>query len=185
MYVRLCFYSGQGGKPDVRTGRLGQSVLVPSPQLSTANIVPLLPKTRPSFCLPLELTLMDLNSLKFATTHEWVSVDGDIATMGITDFAVKALTDLVYVDLPKEGTDLNVGDNCGEVESVKAVTDLYAPVSGEIVASNEAVSDDLDLLSNDAFGGGWLLKIRMSNPDELTALMDRATYEAHCESESH
>ena len=128
---------------------------------------------------------MELNSLKFATTHEWVAVEGDIATVGITDFAVKALTDLVYVDLPTEGTNVSVGDNCGEVESVKAVSDLYAPLSGEVVAANNAVSDDLDLLSTDAFGGGWLLKIRMSNPDELTALMDHATYKAHCESESH
>ncbi len=128
---------------------------------------------------------MDPNSLKFATTHEWVAVEGDIATVGITDFAVKALTDLVYVDLPAEGTSVSAGDNCGEVESVKAVSDLYAPVSGEIVAANNSMSDDLDLLSNDAFGGGWLLKIRMSNPDQLAQLMDRAAYVAHCESESH
>ena len=97
---------------------------------------------------------MDLASLKYAKSHEWVAVEGDIATIGITDFAVKALTDLVYVDLPAVGGNVGVGDNCGEVESVKAVSDLYAPVSGEIVEVNEQLADNLDLLSDDAFGAG-------------------------------
>ena len=128
---------------------------------------------------------MDLTALKYARTHEWVAVDGDVATIGITDFAVKALTDLVYVDLPAAGTDVAVGDNCGEVESVKAVSDLYAPVSGEIVEVNEGVADDLDALSDDAFGRGWLLKIRLANPADLDSLLDRAAYEEHCKSEEH
>lgn len=128
---------------------------------------------------------MDLTALKYARTHEWVAVDGDVATIGITDFAVKALTDLVYVDLPATGTQVAVGDNCGEVESVKAVSDLYAPVSGEIVAVNESIADDLDALSDDPFGRGWLLKIRMTRPDDLHQLLDRAAYEQHCQSEEH
>lgn len=128
---------------------------------------------------------MDLQALKYARTHEWVAVDGDVATMGITDFAVKALTDLVYIDLPPAGKRLNVGDHCGEIESVKAVSDLYAPVSGEIIAVNTPLADDLDLLSKDAFGKGWMLKIRMANPGDLNQLLDRTAYEAHCESESH
>ena len=128
---------------------------------------------------------MDLSALRFAKTHEWVRVDGDVATIGISDFAVKALTDLVYVDLPTVGKKVKVGDALGEVESVKAVSDIYAPVSGEIIETNGPLSDDLDLLSKDAFGRGWIVKIRMANPTEMQQLMDRATYEAHCASEDH
>lgn len=128
---------------------------------------------------------MDLASLKYAKSHEWVAVDGDIATIGITDFAVKALTDLVYVDLPAVGAQLGVGDNCGEVESVKAVSDLYAPVSGEIVEVNDQIEDNLDLLSDDAFGAGWILKIKMASPADLENLLDRATYEQNCQKEDH
>ena len=128
---------------------------------------------------------MDLASLKYAKSHEWVAVDGEIATIGITDFAVKALTDLVYVDLPAVGGQLGVGDNCGEVESVKAVSDLYAPVSGEIVEVNEELSDNLDLLSDDAFGVGWILRIKMASPADLDKLLDRATYQQICQNEDH
>ena len=128
---------------------------------------------------------MDLASLKYAKSHEWIAVDGEIATIGITDFAVKALTDLVYVDLPAVGGQLGVGDNCGEVESVKAVSDLYAPVSGEILEVNEEISDNLDLLSDDAFGAGWILKIKMALPGELDNLLDQTTYEQICQDEDH
>jgi glycine cleavage system H protein len=132
-----------------------------------------------------EQHLMDLASLKYAKSHEWVAVEGDIATIGITDFAVKALTDLVYVDLPAVGGNVGVGDNCGEVESVKAVSDLYAPVSGEIVEVNEQLADNLDLLSDDAFGAGWILKIKMASLDDLDNLLDRAAYEQNCQNEDH
>tara|TARA_R110002072_G_scaffold179059_1_gene335096 strand:- start:170670 stop:171071 length:402 start_codon:yes stop_codon:yes gene_type:complete len=132
-----------------------------------------------------EQHLMDLASLKYAKSHEWVAVEGDIATIGITDFAVKALTDLVYVDLPAVGGNVGVGDNCGEVESVKAVSDLYAPVSGEIVEVNEQLADNLDLLSDDAFGAGWILKIKMASPADLDNLLDRAAYEQNCQNEDH
>jgi glycine cleavage system H protein len=127
---------------------------------------------------------MDLESLKFAKTHEWVAVDGDIATIGITDFAVTALTDLVYVDLPAAGSQLTAGETFGEVESVKAVSDLYAPVSGEVVEVNDGLPDDLDALSDDAFGRGWMVKVKISGRD-LDGLLDRAGYLQHCESESH
>lgn len=128
---------------------------------------------------------MDLASLRYAKTHEWVRVDGDVATIGITDFAVKALTDLVYVDLPAVGKRVAIGDTLGEVESVKAVSDIYAPINGEIIEVNSPLADDLDLLSKDAFGKGWMVKVRMSNAAEVNALMDRAAYEAHCASEAH
>jgi len=128
---------------------------------------------------------MDVDSLKFARTHEWVSVDGDVATVGISHFAVQALTDLVYVDLPAAGTQVSAAEACGEVESVKAVSDVYAPVSGEITESNEGLADDLDALSEDPYGRGWMIRIRMSNPAELDQLFDRAAYDAHCQSEQH
>lgn len=128
---------------------------------------------------------MDLAALRYAKTHEWVRVDGDVATVGITDFAVKALTDLVYVDLPAVGKKVAVSDPLGEVESVKAVSDIYAPVGGEIIEVNSALADQLDWLSHDAFGNGWMVKLRMSNPSDVQALLDRTSYEAHCASESH
>jgi glycine cleavage system H protein len=133
----------------------------------------------------MEQYLMDLASLKYQDSHEWVAVEGDIATIGITDFAVKVLTDLVYVDLPTVGDQLEVGDTCGEVESVKAASDLYAPVSGEVIEVNDEISDNLDLLSNDAFGEGWILKIRMAAPDDLARLLDRLAYEQLCQNEDH
>ncbi len=123
---------------------------------------------------------MDLSSLRYAKTHEWLHVAGDVGTIGITDFAVKELTDLVYIDLPKVGRMLTAGDVFGEVESVKAVSDLYAPISGEVVEVNVNLSNDLDALSQDPFGRGWLMKIRLSNPTEAGKLMDQATYQKEC-----
>ena len=123
---------------------------------------------------------MDLGSLRYAKTHEWLHVAGDVGTIGITDFAVKELTDLVYIELPKVGRTLTAGDAFGEVESVKAVSDLYAPVSGEVVEVNVNVPNDLDVLSQDPFGRGWLMRIRLSNPAEAGKLMDQATYQKEC-----
>ncbi len=123
---------------------------------------------------------MDLGSLRYAKTHEWLHVANDVGTIGITDFAVKELTDLVYIDLPKVGRTLTAGDIFGEVESVKAVSDLYAPVSGEVIEVNANLPNDLDALSQDPFGRGWLMKIRLSNPAETGKLMDRATYQEEC-----
>ena len=128
---------------------------------------------------------MDQESLKYAITHEWVSIAGDVATIGITDFAVTALTDLVYVDLPTVGSQATAGQIFGEVESVKAVSDLYSPVSGEIVEVNDGLADDLDALSEDAFGRGWMIRIRISSADQLEQLLDRSGYVQHCESDTH
>jgi glycine cleavage system H protein len=124
-----------------------------------------------------------MDNLRFATTDEWVRVEGDIATIGITDFAVQALTDLVHIELPDAGGTITKGDVLGEVESVKAVSDLYAPVTGEVVEVNSGLVDDLDALSDEPFGRGWIVKIRMSNPDDLSSLIDRAAYEAHWNAE--
>lgn len=128
---------------------------------------------------------MDPATLKYAKSHEWVAVEGDVATIGITDFAVAALTDLVYIDLPSTGTKLSAGETFGEVESVKAVSDLYAPVDGEIVEVNDGLEDDLDALSEDPFGRGWFIKVQISDPSNLGQLLDKAAYDAHCESETH
>jgi glycine cleavage system H protein len=129
---------------------------------------------------------MDVNTLKYARSHEWVAFDGKTATIGITDFAVHQLTDLVNIDLPKVGKTIQVGDTIGEVESVKAVSDLYAPVSGQIAAVNEQLANDLGVLSDDPFGKGWMIKVTVTDPSSLAQLLDRKAYEAHCaEEENH
>ncbi|REJ89187.1 MAG: glycine cleavage system protein GcvH [Planctomycetota bacterium] len=126
---------------------------------------------------------MDPNTLKFATSHEWVHLDDGTATVGISDFAVRELTDLVYIELPEVGRTVSIGDSFGEVESVKAVSDLYAPVAGEIVEVNEALRNDLSPLSDDAFGAGWIAKIKTDNSSETSELMDYNAYQKFCESE--
>jgi glycine cleavage system H protein len=128
---------------------------------------------------------MDLNSLKYTRSHEWVATNGNTATVGITDFAVRQLTDLVHIELPKVGRSVKEGETFGEVESVKAVSDLYAPIPGEIVAVNNGLADDLSLLSDDPFGKGWVLKIKMTDTSLLSGLLDRKAYEAHCAEEEH
>ena len=123
---------------------------------------------------------MDPKTLKYAKTHEWLAIAGGIGTIGITDFAVKELTDLVYVGLPNVGKKFSVGEVFGEIESVKAVCDLYAPVSGEVLEVNSNIPNDLDALSQDAFGRGWLIKLRLNNPAEAASLMDAAAYAQEC-----
>ncbi|WP_166828555.1 glycine cleavage system protein GcvH [Thalassoroseus pseudoceratinae] len=128
---------------------------------------------------------MDPQTLRFATTHEWVAVDGDTATIGISKFAVDQLTDLVYIELPEPGTTFEKGDEFGVVESVKAASDLYAPISGEVVEANTALEEDQSALSDDPYGDGWILKVKISSQDEIEQLLDHAAYQQHCESESH
>jgi glycine cleavage system H protein len=123
---------------------------------------------------------MDPAALKYAKTHEWIHIEGDIATVGISDFAVKHLTDLVYIELPEVGRTMTAGEEFGEVESVKAVSDLYAPVSGEIIEINESLADDLAILSEDPFGRGWMIKLKINDATETDSLLDRQAYEAQC-----
>ena len=133
---------------------------------------------------------MNPEQLKYTETHEWIAVEGDTATIGISDFAVHLLSDLVFADLPAAGKKLTKGQPFGEVESVKAVSDLYAPVSGEVIARNERLTErrvdgktiaaELDLLTTSPFGEGWLIKAKVSNPAELASLLDQAQYKAHC-----
>src|SRR5580693_6619886 len=115
---------------------------------------------------------MDLKTLKYAKSDEWVHLDGDVATIGITDFAVKALTDLVYIDLPVPGKKLTSGQPFGVVESVKAASDMYSPVTGEVIESNSKLADDLGKLSDDPFGKGWLIKVKIADPTLSPGLMD-------------
>lgn len=128
---------------------------------------------------------MPPSGLKFSKTHEWVRLDGQHAVIGISDFAVKELTDLVYIELPKIGTPVAVGKVFGEVESVKAVSDLYSPVAGEVIDANTRLADDLSLLSSDPYGDGWIAKIQLSDSSGIGQLMDQAQYEAFCAAGGH
>ena len=123
---------------------------------------------------------METSSLKYAKTHEWLRIEGDVGTIGVSDFAVKELTDLVFVGLPNVGKKFAAGEVFGEIESVKAVSDLYAPVSGEVIEINSNLPNDLDALSQDPFGRGWLIKLRLSNPAEAASLLDAAAYHQEC-----
>lgn len=120
--------------------------------------------------------------VRYVESHEWVSVDGDIATIGISDYAQHALGDIVYVDMPEEGDEMEAGEVFGAVESVKAASDLICPVSGEVVEVNEALEDSPELINKDAFDT-WIIKVRMSNPDEVNALLDAEAYAKLCENE--
>ncbi|MFM7922706.1 MAG: glycine cleavage system protein GcvH [Planctomycetaceae bacterium] len=123
---------------------------------------------------------MDPETLYFAKTHEWVSVTGNVATVGITDFAVRLLTDIVYLSLPVAGKVYRTGQAMGEVESVKAVSDIYAPVSGEVLEVNSGLPDQLQLLSESPFERAWIVKLKLSDASELEKLMNRAQYLQHC-----
>jgi glycine cleavage system H protein len=120
---------------------------------------------------------MDPKTLRFAPTHEWIHLDGDVATVGISRFAVDQLTDLIMIDLPAVGTKGAAGKGFGEVESVKAVSDLYAPVSGEVVEVNSEVTGNVQLLAEDPYDRGWLIKVK-TDPKSLPAeLLDHYAYE--------
>ena len=120
----------------------------------------------------------------YSPSHEYVTVDGNIGYIGISDYAQHALGNVVYVDMPEEGDELEAGEDFGAVESVKAASDLFAPVSGEVIEINEALVDNPRLLNEDAMAN-WIVKIELSDPSQLDALMDEEAYRAHCESEKH
>lgn len=121
----------------------------------------------------------------FAKTHEWVAVDGDVATIGISDFAVKLLTDIVYMSLPAVGKKFSPGESIGEIESVKAVSDIYAPVQGEVIAINEDLPDQLTLLNDSPYDKAWILKFRMADSSQLKNLLSHSEYLKHCETATH
>src|SRR5262249_10969585 len=116
--------------------------------------------------------------LKYAKSHEWVRVAGDVATVGITDHAQHELTDVVFVELPAAGRHVKAGEACAVVESVKTASDIYAPVSGEIVAVNQALADQPALVNTDPYGAGWFYQIKLSHAGELNSLLSSADYSA-------
>lgn len=113
---------------------------------------------------------------RYTEDHEWVAMDGDVATVGITDYAQKALGDVVFVEVPEVGGTVAKGDEVAVVESVKAASEVYAPLDGEIVEVNEALADEPALVNTDATGDGWFFKMKLSNADDLDDLMDEAAY---------
>ena len=123
-----------------------------------------------------------VEGLYYSESHEWVKVEGSVAVIGITDFAQHAMGDLSYVDMPEVDDELEAGEEFGAVESVKAASDLFCPVSGTVVEINEALEDAPELLNEDAFAN-WIMKVEMSDPSELETLMDAAAYEAMCANE--
>ena len=120
-----------------------------------------------------------VEGLYYSESHEWVKVEGNIAVVGITDFAQHAMGDLSYVDMPEVDDEVEAGEEFGAVESVKAASDLFSPVSGVVVEINEALEDAPELLNEDAFAN-WIMKVEMNDPSQLEALMDAAAYEAMC-----
>ena len=124
--------------------------------------------------------------LKFAKTHEWIIPEaGGLATVGISAYAVEALTDLVFMQLPNVGRKVKAGESIGEIESVKAVSDFYTPVSGEVVEVNTSLPNELETLGKDPFGAGWLVRIRPDDPAEMDGLLDATAYEALVKSQPH
>ena len=118
---------------------------------------------------------------KYLKTHEWCKIDGETATIGISEYAVSHLSDLVFLDLPAVGTSVTVGESWGEIESVKAVSNLYAPVSGEVTAINDELPDSLEKLNSSPFEDAWMIKVKVT--DQSPDLMDAAAYDAHCKAE--
>jgi glycine cleavage system H protein len=128
---------------------------------------------------------MDPKTLRYAATHEWAKLEGDVCTVGITKFAVEQLTDVVYIELPDVGDNVFAGESYGEIESVKAVSDLYSPVDGEVTAINEKLLDDPTLVTNDPYGKGWMVKIKAEPGSNLDKLMTLEQYEKQIASEGH
>lgn len=118
-------------------------------------------------------------NLKYTKEHEWILIEGDVATIGITDFAQSALGDIVFLETPAVGTKLDSGATFGVVESIKSVSDLYVPVSGEVVAKNEDLEGSPEGINSDAYGS-WLIKVKMSNTSEVSNLLSAADYENFC-----
>ncbi len=121
---------------------------------------------------------------RYAKSHEYVHVEGGVGTIGITDYAQKELGDVVFVELPQVGAELEQGDELGSIESVKAVSELFSPVSGEVVEVNEALTEKPELVNTDPYGDGWMIRVKLATPDEVDELMDAEEYEEYIEKEA-
>jgi len=115
--------------------------------------------------------------LKYTKDHEWARIEGDVATIGITDYAQSELGDIVYVELPEVGLETKQMESFGTIEAVKAVSDLFAPLSGEVVKINDKLSDNPEIMNKDPYGDGWIIKIKLSDKGELDSLLDKEKYE--------
>lgn len=124
------------------------------------------------------------DDLHYSKDHEWVRVDGNVAIVGITDYAQDSLGDVVYVELPKVGDDFAANESFGSVESVKAVSEVFSPVSGSIAAINDALSDEPEKVNTDPYGDGWMIRVEMSNPGEVDSLLTAAEYEDFTKAET-
>jgi len=123
------------------------------------------------------------SELKYTKEHEWVRVDGDTGTIGITDYAQDQLGDIVFVELPAAGAAISAAEKFGEIESVKAVSELFAPVSGEVTEANDGLADSPESVNDDPYGDGWLVKVRLSDPAQLDGLLSAGDYDAFIEAE--
>ena len=121
---------------------------------------------------------------RYAKSHEYLHVEGDVGTIGITDYAQKELGDVVFVELPQVGSQLEMGDELGSIESVKAVSELFSPVTGEVIEVNESLAEKPELVNTDPYGDGWMIKIRLGSPDEADELMNAEEYDEYIEKES-
>jgi len=119
------------------------------------------------------------SELRYTKDHEWAKLEGDVVTIGITDYAQGELGDVVFVELPEEGTEVTMNETFGSIEAVKAVADLFSPVSGEVIEVNESIMDEPEKVNQDAYGAGWMVKIKITDPDELSQLMDASAYQKH------
>ncbi|NBO54329.1 MAG: glycine cleavage system protein GcvH [Actinobacteria bacterium] len=117
------------------------------------------------------------SDLRYTSDHEWVRIEGDVATIGITDYAQDALGDVVFVQLPSAGSTVKATASISEVESTKSVSDIYAPLSGEVIEVNDALEADPSVLNSDAYGKGWIFKVRISDPSEISTLLSASDYE--------
>jgi glycine cleavage system H protein len=128
---------------------------------------------------------MDPQQLRYAKTHEWAHLEGNTCTVGLTQYAVDQLTDIIYIDMPDIDDPVTAGDSFGEIESVKSVNDLYAPVSGDVVAINEKLEADPSLISQDPYGKGWIIKIKVEKGASLDHLLTLEQYQKQVASEEH
>ncbi len=126
-----------------------------------------------------------MSKIYYSKTHEYAKVDGNVAVIGISDYAQHALGNVVFVDMPEQGDDVTAGEDFGAVESVKAASDLIAPVSGAVLESNEVLLDNPRLVNQSPLADGWIIKVEMTDPAELDNLMDEAAYTEFCKQESH
>ncbi len=125
------------------------------------------------------------SDLKYSKTDEWVRVEAGLATVGLTDYAQNQLSDIVFVELPAAGASFKPGESFGAVESVKAASDIYAPVGGEVAEANSALADTPELVNQDPYGKAWMVKFKIASKDDLTNLMDPAAYQKYCEERAH